>query len=276
MAHKTLEEGYIAAVRAALNNGQVKHDYRPIANAKLTYPDLARSTVHTEPLGSAKIQKLFEAGVATGSFENAFLPLLGFLTGRRLRLLVHLMADNFREKFKDVWVAQTSGIIQINGQWKWLPIKTSASTSLFVLHNVLSEIGFVQWALEQGNQLLFPNLVKLQDRSKSASSCMARLFEEAGIKESRGEVFHSLRSGYIADAGDQGIEKRDRQMQVGHEIGDDEHEKHGFRTLTERKARTLAKLPLNPDIDLSMFKRLDFDKLAKAKRTRGRKPKSKT
>lgn len=274
LAKKTLEEGYIAAVRAALNDGQVKHDYRPIANAKLVYPDLARSTVHTEPLGSAKIQKLLEAGVASGLFENAFLPLLGFLTGRRLGLLVHLKGDDFREKFKDVWVAQTSGIVQMDGKWRRLPIKTNASTSFFVLHNFLSEIGFVQWALEQGDQFLFPNLIKLQDPSKSASSYMARLFEEAGIKDSRGEVFHSLRSGYIADAGDQDIEKRDRQMQVGHEIGDDEHDKYGFRTLTERKARTLANLPLNPDIDLSMFRGLDFDKFAKVKRTRGRKPKT--
>lgn len=274
LALKTLEEGYIAAVRAALNSGQVKHDYRPIANAKLVYPDLARSTVHTEPLGSAKIQKLFEAGVASRLFENAFLPLLGFLTGRRLGLLVHLKGDDFREKFKDVWVAQTTGIVQMNGRWTRLRIKTNASTSFFVLHNFLSEIGFVHWELEQGDQFLFSNLIKLQDPSKSASSYMARLFEEAGIKESRGEVFHSLRSGYIADAGDQDIEKRDRQMQVGHEIGDDEHDKYGFRTLTERKARTLANLPLNPDIDLSMFRGLDFEKFAKAKRTRGRKPKT--
>lgn len=274
LAKKTLEEGYLAVVKAALNSGQVKHDYRPIANAKLVYPDLARATVHTEPLGSAKIQKLFETGVASGMFDNAFLPLLGFLTGRRLGLLLHLKGEDFREKFEGVWVAQTSGIVQTDGRWKRVPIKNSASASFFVFHNFLSEIGFIQWAKEQGDQFLFPELIKLKDPSKSASSYMARLFEEAGIKGSRGEVFHSLRGGYIADTGDQNIEKRDRQMQVGHEVGDDEHDKYGFRTLTERKARALANLPLNPDIDLSMFRGLDFDKFAKAKRTRGRKPRN--
>ncbi|WP_035199119.1 hypothetical protein [Agrobacterium tumefaciens] len=60
LAKKTLEEGYVAAVKAALNSGQVEYDYRPIGNAKLVYPDLARATVHTEPLGSAKIQKLLK------------------------------------------------------------------------------------------------------------------------------------------------------------------------------------------------------------------------
>ncbi len=81
MAKKTLEEGYIAVIKAALNSGQVRYDYRPIANAKLVYPDLARPTVHTEPLGNAKIQKVFETGVASGMFDKAFLPLIGFLTG---------------------------------------------------------------------------------------------------------------------------------------------------------------------------------------------------
>ncbi|MCK8781882.1 hypothetical protein M0654_18025 [Rhizobium sp. NTR19] len=273
LAKKTLEEGYVAVVKAALNSGQVKHDYRPIANAKLVYPDLARATVHTEPLGSAKIQKLFETGVASGMFDNVFLPLLGFLTGRRLGLLLHLKGEDFREKFEGVWVAQTSGIVQKDGVWQRVPFKTDASTSFFVLHNFLSEIGFVQWAKGQGDRFLFPELIKLKDPSKSASSYMARLFQDAGIKDSRGEVFHSLRGGYIADTGDQNIEKRDRKMQVGHEVGDDEHDKYGFRTLTERKARVLANLPLNPDIDLSMFRGLNLDKLAKAKRTKGRKPK---
>lgn len=271
LAKKTLEEGYVAVVKAALNSGQVKHDYRPIANARLVYPDMARATVHTEPLGSAKIQKLFKTGVASGMFDNAFLPLLGFLTGRRLGLLLHLKGEDFREKFEGVWVAQTSGIVQKDGRWERVRIKNSASTSFFVLHNFLSEIGFVQWAKQQGDQFLFPELIKLKDPSKSASSYMARLFEEAGIKGSRGEVFHSLRGGYIAEAGEQNIEKRDRKMQVGHEVGDDEHDKYGFRTLTERKARILANLPLPAEIDFSMFRGLDFDKMAKAKRTRGRK-----
>lgn len=270
LAKKTLEEGYIAAIKAALNSGQVKYDYRPIANAKLVYPDLARPTVHTEPLGNAKIQKVFETGVASGMFDKAFLPLIGFLTGRRLGLLIHLKGSDFREKFEGVWVAQTSGIVLSNGVWRRVPVKNTASTSFFVLHNFLSEIGFVQWAKELGDEFLFPELTRLKDPSKSASSYMGRLFEEAGIKESRGEVFHSFRSGCIADAGDHNIEKRDRQMQVGHEVGDDEHDKYGFRNLTERKARILADLPI--EVDLSMFRGLDFDEFANAKRTRGRKP----
>ena len=272
ISRKTLEEGYVAVIKSALNSGQNDHDYRPITSVRLKYPDSARPPVHTEPLGSAKLQKLFETGVGSGLIDNAMLPLLGFLTGRRLALLVHLQGVDIREKYEGVWVAQTSGIVLVNGTWRRVPIKNPASATFFVLHNFLVDIGFVQWAQAQGDRFLFSQLMKLKDPSKSASSYMARLFQEAGIKTSRGEVFHSLRSGYIAEAGEQSVEKRDRQMQVGHEIGDDEHDKYGFLSLTEKKARALAELSLSPEIDLSMFRGLDFDKLAAAERMRGRRP----
>lgn len=211
----------------------------------------------------------------TGLLDNAMLPLLAFMTGRRLGLLTHLKGNDFREKYKGVWVAQTSGIVLVDGEWRRIPIKTDASATFFVIHNFLAEIGFVQWAQEQGDKFLFGELMRLADPSKSASSYMSRLLEAAKVKEARGEVFHSLRGGYISETGDQNIEKRDRMLQVGHDVGDDEHDKYGFRTLTEKKARLLANLPLNPEIDLSVYHGLDFDKMAALKRKRGRTPKAK-
>lgn len=276
LAEKTLREGYIAVVKAAVHSGMTQHDYKsPFAGATLIYPETARSSVPTEPLSYTKIQRLFEVGTASGMLDEAILPLLAFLTGRRLGLLIHLRGSDFREKFQGVWVAQTAGIVQTPNGWKRLPTKTPASASFFVLHRFLVEIGFVDWAKSQGDEFLFRELMRLADPSKSASSYMGRLMERAGVKEGKGEVFHSLRGGYISESRDQKIEKRERKLQTGHEIGDDEHDKYGFKTLTEMQARMIANLPLNPEIDLSMFHGLDFDKLAAAERTRGRKPKAK-
>lgn len=275
LARKTLEEGYVTAVRAVMNSGQKAHSYNsPSIGAGLTYPESAAASVSTEPLGYKKTEKLLATGVQTGLLDNAMLPLLAFMTGRRLGLLIHLKGTDFREKYTGVWVAQTSGIVQIDGVWTRVPIKTDASGKFFVIHNFLAEIGFVQWAQEQGDQFLFGELMRLADPSKSASSYMGRLLVAAGVKEARGEVFHSLRGGYISETGDQNIEKRDRMLQVGHDVGADEHDKYGFSTLTEKKARLLANLPLNPEIDLSMYQGLDFDKMAGLKRTRGRIPKA--
>ncbi|TBY83000.1 MULTISPECIES: hypothetical protein [Rhizobium] len=231
---------------------------------------LVRIGREASALSNKKVELLLKTGVQSGLLDNAMLPLLGLLTGRRLGLLVHLQGIDFREKFEGVWVAQTGGIVYGDGIWRRVPYKTNASVSFFVLHNFLVEIGFPQWAKEQGGEFIFKELNRLADPSKSASSYMARLFERAGIKEVRQEVYHSLRSGFISASGDKGIETRDRKLQAGHELGADEHELYGFKTLTETKARQIAYMQL-PDIDLSPYLGLDFDKLARAERTRGRK-----
>lgn len=182
LARKTLSEGYMAIVKTVINSGQTRHDYStPIAHTKLVYPDTARPSVAAEPLSAQKIELLFRTGVETGHLDNTMLPLLGFLTGRRLGLLVHLKGSDIREKFEGVWVAQTDGIIQLNGKWQRNPIKTGASTSFFVLHNFLKEIGFVDWAIKQGNEFLFSELIRLAEPSKSASSYMARLLDRKSV-----------------------------------------------------------------------------------------------
>nr|CAD6420516.1 putative integrase/resolvase recombinase protein [Rhizobium sp. Q54] len=276
LAEKTLREGYIAVVKAAVHSGMTSYDYKsPFAGATLKYPETARTSVATEPLSYKKTERLLAVGAASEFLDEVMLPLLSLLTGRRLGLLIHLCGSDFREKFQGVWIAQTSGIVLIDGRWKRVPVKTPASTSFFVLHRFLVEIGFVEWAQSKGDEFLFPELIRLADPSRSASSYMGRLMKRAGVKQGKGEVFHSLRGAYISESRDQKVEKRDRQLQVGHEIGDDEHDKYGFKTLTEKQARMLANLPLNPEIDLSMFHGLDFNKLYAAERTRGRKPNAK-
>lgn len=273
LALKTLQEGYVAVVKTVFGSRTTTYDYsNPIAGTKLVYPDSARDSVPTEPLSKKKVDLLLNTGVQSGLLDNAMLPLLGLLTGRRLGLLVHLQGIDFREKFEGVWVAQTGGIVYGDGVWRRVPYKTNASVSFFVLHNFLVEIGFPQWAKEQGNEFIFRELMRLADPSKSASSYMSRLMEEAGIKDVAQEKFHSLRASFISTSGDKGIEARDRKLQAGHELGADEHELYGFQTLTETKARQIAYMPL-PDIDLTPYQGLDFDRLAMAKRTRGRRAK---
>lgn len=267
LARKTLAEGYMAIIKTVINSGQTQHDYAtPIARTKLIYPDTARPSVAAEPLSRQKVELLLRTGVETGYLDNAMLPLLGFLTGRRLGLLVHMKGSDIRDKYGDVWVAQTNGIILLHGKWQRSPIKTEASTSFFVLHNFLKEIGFIDWAVKKGDEFLFSELMRLDDPSKSASSYMGRLFKKAGIKDTRNEVFHSLRGGYISESAEQQIDRRERKLQVGHQLGEDEHDKYGFKALTDKQARRIASLPFASNIDLSMYQGLDFEKMARKKR----------
>lgn len=215
------------------------------------------------------------------------LPLLGHLTGRRIGLLIHLTGNDFREKFEGVWVAQASDVKRIDGVWVSVPVKTEASKSYFVMHEFLSEIGFIEWAIRQKDKFIFPNLMGLADPSKSASSYMGRLFEKAGIKSKkqdkdkkrdgtgRKEVFHSLRGGNIDDMRDANIDGRDRRMQAGHQVGGDEHDDYGFMNMGERQARQIARLPLDPEIDYSIFRGLDFNTIARNVRMSGARPRKK-
>ena len=267
---KTLRQGYVANIKAMVRSKLTEYDYRdPFSGAKIFYPDTAPPSQATEPLSADQISRIFNVGVGRGLLDEAVLPLLGHLTGRRLGLLVHLMGSDIREKYRGVWIAQTGGIIKVGKTWKRVPIKTEASSTFFVLHGFLKEIGFVEWAAERGDQFLFPELMRLVDPSKSASSYMSRLFEKAGVTEKRKEVFHSLRGGNIELMRDNKVDTRDRKLQAGHTL-DDEHDFYGFRAISESRAREMAAAPLMEDVDYSVFHGLDFDRLAKGKRTFGR------
>jgi len=271
---KTLREGYVANVKAMFRSKLTEHDYRdPFSGAKIFYPETAAPSQATEPLSADQMSRIFRQGVDGGLLDEALLPLLGHITGRRLGLLVHLMGSDIREKYRGVWVAQTNGIVKVGKVWRRVPIKTDASTTFFVLHDLLREIGFIDWAAACGDQFLFPELMRLVDPSKSASSYMGRLFEKAGVTGKRKEVFHSLRGGNIELMRDNKVDARDRKLQAGHTL-DDEHDFYGFRAISEKRARELAHSPLMECVDFSMFKGLDFEQLAKAKRTFGRRRKS--
>ena len=271
---KTLREGYVANIKAMVRSKLTEYDYRdPFSGAKIFYPETAAPSQATEPLSADQISRIFRVGTGRGLLDEAVLPLLGHLTGRRLGLLVHLMGNDIREKYRGVWVAQTNGIIKVGKTWKRVPIKTDASMTFFVLHDFLKGIGFVDWAAARGDRFLFPELMRLVDPSKSASSYMSRLFEKAGVTEKRKEVFHSLRGGNIELMRDNKVDTRDRKLQAGHTL-DDEHDFYGFRAISESRARELARAPLMEEVDYSMFERLDFERLAKGKRNFGRRPKA--
>ncbi|MCZ8352545.1 MAG: hypothetical protein O9352_21820 [Rhizobium sp.] len=270
VADKTLREGYVAVVKAALRSGMTKWAYPdPFAGVSLRYSKGHRRSKPTAPLSSMQLNRIFEEGVKSGYIDNTLLPLLGHLTGRRIGLLTYLKGSDIREKFENVWIAETDGIVEVDGVWKRVPYKTGDSLNYFVLHDFLREIGFIDWAKRRGDQFLFPDLMRLTDPAGRASSYMQRLFEKAGIEKGRREVFHSLRSGMIDDMRSKKIDDRARKMQVGHALGDDEHSNYGSRVITEDHAFAIAFAPLSERVDYTVFKDLDFDRLALNRRKKG-------
>lgn len=252
----TLKGIAVGCVQTALAKAGTRHGYTsPLKNAKLTYPNTAPLPATSSPLGSHKINALFQTGCDSGLLESAMLPLLALVTGRRLALLLNLYGSDIVEKFPGVWVAQLNNIRLADGRWQRVAIKTRQSTKYFVLHSILVEIGFIEWASALGEQPIFPNLLKLADPEKSASQYMSRLFEKAGIRRgNREDVFHSLRGEYITMATAQLVDPKTRRMQVGHKSGGDEHDGYGFKQLPEEMAEQLSNLQLPKKFDFSMLK----------------------
>jgi integrase len=275
LKRSVFENGYVSIAKTVIGSQTTAYDYEnPLAGVRLRYPDTAAPAQAAEPLSKKQMNDIFRAGVDRGLLDEVLLPLLGNLTGRRLGLLVHLTGNDIREKYSGVWVAQTSGIVlSESGPWKRVPIKTDQSTTFFVLHDFLREIGFIDWAQRQGSSFLFPALLRHKDPSKQASTYMQRLFERAGIDGQRREVFHSLRGGHIEMMRDNKIDPRDRRLQAGHKL-EEEHDLYGFKSIGEKRARELAFATLDEEVDYSMFQGLDFERLQRARRTRGRRPKS--
>jgi hypothetical protein len=220
------------------------------------------------------INRVFGDGVKSGFLDGTMIPAMGKITSRRLGLLTFLHSEDIREKH-GVWIAQTNGIVEVlnettgKKEWRRVPVKTSESMTFYVLHNFLNEIGFISWMRAQ-NGFIFRAAHEHPDPSKYMSKTMQNIMKRCGARG--GEVFHSLRGDAIDEMRDADVEGRARRLQSGHELGD-EHDKYGFRALTAKQCQYLANLPLQDGIDWDVFRGLDFDAMAKRRRTRGRRPK---
>ncbi|WP_237481806.1 hypothetical protein [Lichenibacterium dinghuense] len=138
----------------------------------------------------------------------------------------------------------------------------------FVLHDFLSKIGFVEWAMKQ-EEFLFAKAHTYPDPSKEASRVMNKLMRSCGAAGRQADVFNSLRGDAIKDMRDANVQDRTRRLQAGHELNND-HDKYGHRALSAEACRQLATEPLPVEIEPEVFMGLDFDALAAGRRTRGR------
>jgi len=274
MAQNTLRGGYIANVRTMMRHRIQDLKYQdPFAGAKISMPKAYKPPKPREGVSLSVTNRVFDAGVKSGRLDEAILPLMAKLTGRRLGLLAYLQGEDIREKH-GVWIAQTNGIVEVKDEttgvtsWQRVPIKTTESMTFYVLHNYMDEIGLVTWMRAQSG-FIFKELHEHPNPSKYASKTMQNVMKRNGAKG--GEVFHSLHGDAIDEMRDAEVEGRARRLQSGHELGD-VHDKYGFRALTAKQCQYLANLPLQQGIEWEIFRGLDFDAMAKRRRTPGRRP----
>jgi integrase len=266
MALKTMSDGYVANIKTMMRYGTTDYNYRdPFASAKIRWPAELRRSAPRESIDIEVLNRLFARGVASGRLDEALIPLVLYLTSRRLGLVLYLRGSDIRRKHGHA-VAQTAGVVCDQGVWERVPLKTWDSTTAFVLHELLDAIGFVDWAIARGDDWIFSEPHRHSDPSKYASQLLNRRMIAAGAKGASIETVHSLRGDGIDELREADIQPRAARLQSGHAMGN-LHDEYGRHFLSRKEAIAIATRSLPPEIDWSVFEDLDFDALARGRRS---------
>ena len=269
LAQSTLVNNYVAKIKtiikAACDEADLPHT---LGGRRLKVPKGVPKPKAKFIVDEEAANRLFGAATQSGLLAETMLPLLGYLTGRRLGLLAFLQGEDIRQH-DGVWVVTPREIVRnAEGGWVAVPYKTGESLTAFVLHDLLVRIGFVEWARTQPG-FVFTSLHEARDPADTASKRMCRLFDKAAIDRSLYKMFHGLRHAKINRDRDLGIESRTTRLQVGHELLD-VHDVYGGPGMRRTERHTVAYAELPPGIDFSVFEGLDYDALSAARSNSGR------
>ena len=94
-------------------------------------------------------------------------------------------------------IIRVNGIVfdKTDGIYRRVSYKTDESLRFFVLHSAFRKWGFVDWAIEQGDNFLFRLLQTCKDPSDTASDRINKLLRRGGAAGMNIEVGQSLRHG---------------------------------------------------------------------------------
>ncbi len=269
---KTMQDGYVQVVKTIVSEAVLNYPLKnPFAQLRLRWPKNAKPSVKREALDYEKLDNLFELGIASGHLDDAMIPPLAFLSTRRIGIIPWIRGCDFDRKH-GVDIVRVNGIVfdKEHGMWRRVPYKTGASLRYFVLHRFFRDIGFVDWAVAQGDNFLFGLLQSVVDPSDTASKRINRLLLKGGAKGMNIEVGHSIRHGGKDLLIDEDVDEGATRLQMGHEPTD-VHAKYGQRDeLRPKQCQELANFTLPPEINWKRFEGLDLEAMARKPRKVGR------
>ena len=180
-AESTLVNNYVAKIRriirAACNAAELPYT---LGGRRLKVPKGVPKPKAKFLVDHAAANHLFAAAAGSGLLAETMLPLLGYLTGRRLGLLAFVRGEDIHQH-DGVWMVTPRDIVRDDqGNWVTVPFKTGESLTSFVLHDLLVRIGFVDWARRQKG-FIFSSLHETKDPADTASKRMCRLYDKAAI-----------------------------------------------------------------------------------------------
>ena len=226
-------------------------DVRNISTGHVTMPRSAAPAIDREGLPVNHINIWMAAAVERPVNHGHFhwMPLVGLITGMRLGELVFLQNTDFVEIEGNLVIDLRKPLV-VRGRERARPLKTKTSKRLVAVHQLLHDVGFVEWAKARDGWI-FDHLHGARNPADGAQKRMSYWMESLGIREIQRGVFHSLRHNAKAwmrsHVGD-----RTADFQCGH-APSGEGARYGFRMLTPAEVRQLEKIPLPEDIDFMPY-----------------------
>jgi len=245
-------EGYVAEVRAVWRATTASvRDVRDLGSASITMPRSAAPSVDRQGLRSDKLNPWLAAAANRPMSEPHFrwLPLVGLMTGMRLGELVFLQGTDFVEVEGNLVIDLQRPII-VNGRERPRPLKTKTSRRLVAVHQLLHDVGFVEWAMQRKGWL-FDAFHTAKDPADAAQKRMAYWMKELGIHSRQSGVFHSLRHNTKAWLRIH-VGERTADFQCGHApsgVG----ARYGFRLLEPEEVQQIMQAPLPRGLDFSPY-----------------------
>ena len=262
---------YVAPVKAVFARECADRKIvNPFDGLKLGKPKKNRPS-RSRPLPIDILNRAIAEGERDGSLAALLLPIVGFLTARRIGLLTFLNREWLERVGEHVIVRPTESVVLPGGTAR-TPIKTDESMVPFALHCELVRLGVVDLIAERG--FLFAEAMSASDPAAALSKRMNILLKRAGAKgRAHGQTFHSIRARGIVHY--RAHVPQAVRLQAGHAAAD-EHEGYDWAELEPELVPAVATVPVPNELDLSPLYKADFGRavalekrLAKARAARG-------
>jgi hypothetical protein len=199
MGVATITDGFLAVIRPIFRNNSLEdRKVDPIGLISRDYKAWFAAPRPRESFGDAFLRDVVLEGVQRKSLAFTMLPIMGFLTTRRLAVLVGLMGKDIQRVYAaydnsehDVYAAKTSSWLDEDGNAVTPSEKNIMSKNHFVLHDLFREIGFIEWARSLGKEHVFQSFQNYADHESKSSKVMSAFLKMMGATDA--QVFHSFR-----------------------------------------------------------------------------------
>lgn len=260
LTEKAINTNYFSPLRMFFRTMAAEHDFRsPLSDIGVTIPIDAKESVERSPFTVEELNIWFRATANEKRADLKWLPLLGTLTGARVGELIFLQGKDVYQVGNGWWVADLTTSLDIpDGSKKKRQIKNKTSRRLFALHEVFTQVGFIDYCLSRKHDdWLFPAAFwhgkeRVKDPAGAASKRLNIRLEAVGIHKPLEATFHSTRHTAKDIMRIAKIDQRTADRQTGH-APRTEGERYGKKTLRNEEVEVLAVLPLPEGLDLSPY-----------------------